>query len=375
MILRNYIVQTYVLGDYLNENVSLERETFDFDKSTSTILFPLSQSDIERATANQVKSLFSDEVLLRENKKRDRIVRYINETAPWHREYLKTLELSSIPYYASEETIEAALQKEKYRIECANRIKLRAALENDEEYDESISTLISSITQTGKDDLAHYVCTRKAVIELFKKLLKRRPDGKAELEKELHNLIFPMGGTSETTLYENHNLWLLDERLVFSDYIASDRKISKTTAPKEPDLVIFDKKRSFRTGDNEYSNPLTVFEFKRPKRTEYNNDENPIVQVGEYVELIRDGKYETPDGVEKVKVNDCTPVYGYIVCDPCPKIDSFAKQSSLTPKPDGEGYFGFHPGYRIYLELLSFKSLIRNAELRNKIFFHKLQIE
>lgn len=374
-IQKNYIVQTYVLGDYLNENVSLERETFDFDKSTGTTLFPLSQSDIERETAIQVKSFFSNEVLLRENKKKDRIVQYINETAPWHREYLKTLELGSIPYHASEETIEAALQKEKYRIECDNRIKLRVALENDEVYDESISTLISSITQTGKDDLAHYVCTRKAVIELFNKLLKRRPDGKAELEKELHNLIFPMGGTSETTLYENHNLWLLDERLVFSDYIASDKKISKTTAPKEPDLVIFDKKRSFRTGDNEYSNPLTVFEFKRPKRIEYSNDENPIVQVGDYVDLIRAGKYETPDGVEKVKVNDCTPVYGYVVCDPCPRIDSFAKQASLTKKPDGEGYFGFHPGYNIYIELLSFKSLLKNAELRNKIFFHKLKIE
>lgn len=60
-----------------------------------------------------------------------------------------------------------------------------------------------------------------------------------------------MGGDSNNTNYEKHNLWLLDERLVFSEYIASDRKISAKVAPTEPDVVVFDKKRSFRNGDNE----------------------------------------------------------------------------------------------------------------------------
>lgn len=80
------------------------------------------------------------------------------------------------------------------------------------------------------------------MLKLLQQLLRRRDDGKAELEKELHNLIFPMGGDSSTTDYSEHNLWLLDERLVFSEYIASDRKISTKTAPTEPDIVILIKK-------------------------------------------------------------------------------------------------------------------------------------
>ena len=374
-ISRNYIVLSYVTGDYLNDNVSLEREAFDFSKESEDMYYPLSQVTIERGAAEVLREVFADEVLVRENKKMDRIICYINDTAPWHREYLSKLELKTIPYHASEEEIEVALQKEKYKVENKNRKAVKEILSGDQDFDDKVMALIGSLTQTGKDDLAHYVCTRRSVLELFKKLLKRREDGKAELEKEIHNLIFPMGGTSETTPYENHNLWLLDERLVFSEYIASDKKISKTSAPTEPDLVIFDKKRSFRFGDNEYSNPLTVFEFKRPKRSEYSDSDNPITQIGDYVEEIRAGKYETPGGVEKVKVNNNTPVFGYIICDPCKRIDDFAKQCSLSKKPDDEGYFGFHQGYNMYIEIISFKRLVGNAELRNKIFFRKLKIE
>ena len=57
----------------------------------------------------------------------------------------------------------------------------------------------------------------------------------------------------------------------------------------EPDLVVFDKKRSYRNGDNEFGNPLTVFEFKRPKRTTYTAEDDPIMQVGRYVDEIRAG--------------------------------------------------------------------------------------
>lgn len=37
---RNYIIKTYILGDYLDNNVSLERETFDFPKDTKDMYFP-----------------------------------------------------------------------------------------------------------------------------------------------------------------------------------------------------------------------------------------------------------------------------------------------------------------------------------------------
>lgn len=376
IIRKNYIIKVYVVGDYLNDNVDIERETFNFEKDKISELYPISQTDIEIEAANKARELFTKEVKVREDKKVSRINAYLNSTAPWHKTYMGDLQLDKIPYHATPEQIELAFQKVKFKKEQEARIELKEILEvEDSEFDTDLHALVTKITDAGKNDLAHYVCNRRIVLQLLHKLLKRRDNGKAELEKDLHNLIFPMGGDSNNTNYEEHNLWLLDERLVFSEYIASDRKISAKIAPTEPDVVVFDKKRSFRNGENEFSNPLTVFEFKRPKRENYSTDDDPIEQVANYVEEIRAGKYETPEGVERVKVNDCTPIYGYIICDICDKIKKFAKKHQLITSPDQEGFYGFHNGYNIYFEIMSYKRLLSNAELRNKIFFKKLNID
>ncbi|HRB72380.1 hypothetical protein [Flavobacterium sp. WV_118_3] len=44
---------------------------------------------------------------------------------------------------------------------------------------------ISKISEIGKSDLAHYVFNRKIVLEAFRHLLKRKEDGKGELEKDI----------------------------------------------------------------------------------------------------------------------------------------------------------------------------------------------
>jgi len=375
---RNYIIKTYILGEYLDRNVSLERETFDFPKESKDMYFPFGQADIERKASEISKEAFGEDVQVRVQKKSDQIRNYVNESAPWHKAYLNELDISTIPYNLKDENIELALQEVKFRKEQKTRAELKTLLENPEvSHNGQMAEAISKISEIGKSDLAHYVFNRKIVLEAFRQLLKRKEDGKGELEKDIHNLIFPMGKTSENCDYQEHNLWLLDERLIFSEFVASDKKIStKKDALGEPDLVVFDKKQSFRSGDNNYSNPLTIFEFKRPKREAYKTDDDPIMQIGKYVKDIRAGKYEMPEGLEKIKVNDSTPVYAYVVCDLTPKIREFAEElHSLTKSPDDEGYFGFLRGYNMYVEVISFKKMMDDATLRNKIFFKKLHLE
>ncbi len=82
-----------------------------------------------------------------------------------------------------------------------------------------------------------------------------------------------------------------------------------------------------------------------------------------------------PKGTEPIKVNSDTPVYAYVVCDLEDKIKEFARNHSLTVSPDKEGYFGFHPGFNMYIEILSYKKLMKDASMRNKIFFKKLNLE
>ena len=374
---RNYIIKAYVLGKYLNENVSLERESFDFAKDKGDCFYPLSQCDIEKETANVVKSFFEDDVKSRFEKKKERVRDYINSQAPWHRTYLKEFDISDLPTTISDEQIELEFQKFKFQKEQEVRIAVKDIISDNDDFDDKkLQSIISKITDNGKNDLAHYVCNRKLIVETFDELRKRREtDNKGHLEAELHDLIFPMGETSETLDYESHNLWLLDERLVFSQYIASDKIISKSEK-KEPDIVIFDEEICiYRNGENITTSPLTIFEFKRPKRTNYPDEENPIMQACRYAEKIRKGKYEMPEGLEPIKVSEETPVYIYVVADLCEKIHEFAKGFSLTLSADSEGYFGYSGGYRAYIEVMSYRKLITDAKMRNKIFFKKLGIE
>ena len=378
------IPDLFCSSTYLDDNVNLERETFNFPRETSDMYYALTQNEIESEAAKLTASTFEKDVKVRSEKQKKRIHEYVTAQAPWHLPYIKELDYSSIPYNGNNEKIEIEPQKAKFKKELSTRIELKKVLASFDNTptngangkpSSTLQSVIREISDIGKSDLAHYVCSRKLVLETFQGLLKRREDGKSELEKEIHNIIFTMGKDSEELGYEDHNLWLLDERLVFSEYIASDKKISnKKDALGEPDLLVFDMKQSFRSGDNEFSNPLTIFEFKRPKRENYKDSEDPIVQIGEYLEDIRSGKYEMPQGLEKIKVSDQTPVYGYVVCDIVSRIEDFAKRHQLTLSPDKEGYFGFHSGYRMYVEIISFKKLLNDAMLRNKIFFKKLQL-
>ena len=63
-------------------------------------------------------------------------------------------------------------------------------IESDGVYnDDEVSNLAAKVTEAGKNDLTHYVCNRRIVLKLLQQLLKRDEAGRAQLEKELHNLI------------------------------------------------------------------------------------------------------------------------------------------------------------------------------------------
>lgn len=64
------------------------------------------------------------------------------------------------------------------------------------------------------------------------------------MKKIFINLFFPMTKTSDDIDYLQHNLWIIDEKLAYHHYLASDMKIKKmeeveNNSGKEPDLIIF----------------------------------------------------------------------------------------------------------------------------------------
>lgn len=373
---RNFVIKAYVFGDYLNDNVALERGEFRFQIETD-LLNGISQNDIEQKAAEIAQSVLGTEIADRKTRKQVRIDEYVTKDAPWHRVLAKEVDFSALPMRPSNQDIELHLQKKKYEKEITTRTQVTAVLnsENLDELGEKISQLIESISDNSKNDLIHYVSMRKCVLDLFSKSLEIGADGKHKSEGEVHDIIMPRKKDSEELNYAAHNLWILDERLNFTSYISSDKPLQSSR--DRTDITVYNRRVAYR-GDNEASNPITIFEFKKPQRDDFadpSSREDPIQQIIRYVNQIREGKFKTP-ACRDILVNDTTPFYGYVVCDLTKKVkDWLQKEKNFTPMPDGLGWFNWFGNICLYIEVISWTKLLRDAEMRNKIFFNKLGID
>jgi hypothetical protein len=373
---RNFVIKAYVFGDYLNDHVSLERGEFRF-QTDADLLNGISQNEIEQKAAEIAKSAVGTEIAERKKRKEVRIAEYVTNDAPWHRILAKEVDFSVLPMRPSNQDIELHLQKKKYEKEITTRTQVTALLnsENPDELGEKISQLIERISDNSKNDLIHYVSMRKCVLDLFSKSLEIGADGKHKSEGEVHDIIMPRKKDSEELNYDAHNLWILDERLNFTSYVSSDKPLQPSG--DRTDITVYNRRVAYR-GDNESSNPITIFEFKKPQRDDFadpSSKEDPVQQIIRYVNQIREGKFKTPTGRD-ILVNDTTPFYGYVVCDLTKKVkDWLQKEKNFTPMPDGLGWFNWFGNISLYMEVVSWTKLLRDAEMRNKIFFNKLGID
>jgi len=374
---RNFVIKAYVFSDYLNDNVSLERGEFRF-QTDDDLLNGISQMQIEQRAAEIAQSAVGTEILERKERKTARIAKYVESDAPWHRKLSNEVDFSALPMQPSDQDIELHLQKKKFEKEISTRTQVAALLtsENPDELGEKIAKVIESISDTSKNDLIHYVSMRKCVLDLFSKSLEIGADGKHQSEGDVHDIIMQRKHDSESLDYDAHNLWILDERLNFSFYVASDKPIGKGNSDRT-DITIYNRRVAYR-GENDASNPITIFEFKKPQRDDFadpSSKEDPVDQIVRYVNQIREGKFKTPTGRDIV-VNGTTPFYGYVVCDLTVKVKKWLQlQKDFTPMPDGYGWFRWFGNISLYMEVISWTKLLRDAEMRNKIFFSKLNID
>ena len=373
-VTRNYRIVAYILGKYLDDNVNFERGRFNFPVEGSDAFYPLSQQAIEKESANIIEKIFKDQVLPRRQKRIDTFRKYVDESAPWYKTYLKELDLSAIPGDLDEQTMETELQKIRFKKEQLAKSELTRIIHNPKiDLFAKAHESIKSVQEAGINDLAHYVALRKIVLELLKKLLEIKGSGEYNKEREIHNLIFPVKSDSETTNYSEHNLWILDEKLNFTELVTSDKAIDKTIKDR-PDLIIYDRKMVYRSG-NDKGNPVTIFELKQPGRYDFINlsaKEDPIEQIKRYVIEIKHEKHLTPEGRE-IQVDDNTPFYGYLICDFNEDVRNWLLETKdLIPMSDGMGYFGWFTNIRLYLEVITWDKLLKDSELRNRIFFKKL---
>ena len=374
---RKFIVKAYVCSEYLDDNVSVERGGFKFKKHPE-IEYPIGRISIEAKVSKIAENAVGSNIQTKRDKKRERIQSYVNNKAPWYKSTLAKADISKLPYNPTEEQMESHLHADKFRRDTDLRDKIDSVLSSTDwdPEDSRLTDIVNGLSDSSKDKLAEYVVFRKWILDLFRKRLGKCEEGNYSTESILHDIIFRRNEDTETISYEDHNLWLIDERLNFTSYVASDKPLGRGNQ-KRPDVLAFDFAHLFR-GDNVESNPITIFEFKRPQYDKFadpSSREDPVARITRYVNDIRDKKYSTPEGLS-IEVTKNTPAYGFVVCDITPKVEKWLYSTKeFKVMPDNLGWFRWFDNNNLLVQVIKWSKISRDAEIRNKIFFKKLGLE
>jgi hypothetical protein len=207
-------------------------------------------------------------------------------------------------------------------------------------------------------------------------LLKYEDDEKKtyHYERVIHELICPMGEIYRSGDGSLHNLWMIHDTLAAYDLFASDKPINAlakdATSRKEPDLIFFNPLGFRREGTTD---PIVIIEFKRPGDEKPSQD--PIAQVLGYIDELRHSTVRDVDGAIVSDINKDTPFECFIVCELTESSRrSFERSIAQNPTPDGEGYYGWSVPHKAHIRVMSFKKMLRDAELRNQAFFDQLKL-
>jgi hypothetical protein len=319
-----------------------------------------------------------------------RIRNFIEQSEPRYRLLLehRREQLEALPTTLTDEKLELELHKmlSAWRVEATEEV--RTSLKTVEsnvlsfaEHKGAVIRALGKLQEVAQSDLVDYVIHRSSVLTFFERLIGLMESGKFAREDALHGLFFPQRTTSDHIDYDQHNLWVLDERLAFHHYLASDLKFSaQEGAPvavdtdRRPDLVLYNHKMAFAGENYRPFSSVVIIEFKRPERNDYDDDENPVSQVYDYIRDIRGGTARNPDGSHVDRVPDSVPFFCHVVASLTPKLRRQLENMSYTEGPDGQSYYTFNTPLRAYVEVSSYAKVLVDAQKRNKAFFDKLGI-
>lgn len=372
-------------GKYFNENVDMNRLSFSIPEGGLAKDLPLLSMDEIIEMASELVEQYLAEYLEPIAKEKETMIRrFVTNVAPQFRHLLKYKQdaIRKIKPNFSEDKLADELYQIKYNFDrelteesTALLHKLNYGHITDHEYREGFQKQVQKISDSNAAVLAEYVAHRKLILDLLENAIRKKMAlGDYQNEKYIHDLIYPMRSDSSEQLYENHNLWLLDEKLAYATYISSDIPFNNDREEEWPDILILDGPVAMSENSNDGSvfNSIFIFELKKPMRKDYSDGDNPISQLYRYADKIKSGKAMDKDG-RLIRVSETTQFYLYALCDINEKLISILNHYGIFhPTPDRMGYFGYHQGYNAHIEILSYDKMLSDSKKRNKVLFDKL---
>lgn len=388
---RRFLYLACVSGKFLDANVNQERTRFDIPDHDEDGLFEdePTLTEIIEVSAEKAKAYLEPYTKPLNEIKKLRIAEFVSKEAPQYKPLLKHKagRIDSLRSNLSDDQLDIELYKIGQEWDLDLRGQYRRLLSEEDgtvrerdSFRKRYEKFLAEWNESGISKLARYVVHRRATLAFLEERLKLNADGKYALEDAIHEIIFPLKTTTDDVRVENMNLWILDEKLAYHYYLASDKPFDQVDkleveSKDRPDLLIFNRPIAFAESGPPFS-AIVIVEFKRPARDDYTEKEkkNPITQVYDYIDLIKEGKALDRRG-RPISIPEAIPIYAYIVSDLTPSLKKHARDYQLTKTPDSQGYFGYHRDHGAYVEIISFDKLIHGAKERNKILFDKLGVD
>lgn len=116
---------------------------------------------------------------------------------------------------------------------------------------------------------------------------------------------------------------------------------------------------------------ISIFELKRPMRDNYDGKDNPIDQLQEYAEKIKEGNAIDATG-RPIRVNENTRIYLYAVCDVPASLEKIMRRRNFKQTPDGLGWHVYVDDLNASIEVLPYDKILADSKMRSRVFFEKL---
>ncbi len=383
-----FVYACYLTSDFLDEHVRADRTAFDVaDRLAGQPLTDdIALDDIRDGVFAEIRSLLKEPLEAARERGKARVHEFVTKRAPRYRPILANIEERGITVDPSikDQELELQLHRHLQTIESeviaqGQAIFAETGAEPSADYSERLAEYLARVSEINQSDLAAYVSRRRTVLDLLGRLIRADKDGKYSREDAIHTLIVPMRTESNDLATDGSNLWIIDERLAFHDYLASDKPLKSMPitgdgSTKEPDILatrLIDSPVLAAEGDRLPLPSIVVVEIKRPMRKDASEDKNPIQQCLDYVKRIRSGGVLTATG-RPIPPSQDPPAFCYIIADLTEKMIERCEISDLRPTHDGLGYFGYNNAARAFIEVMSFDGLVNAATERNRAFFDKL---
>lgn len=379
----------YLSGDFLDQAVNPERTGFRFPEDGDTLFAEdLTEDAVSNAAVHEVEKELEPFLTKSRENLQARVTRVITEEMPEARPLLRRVD--TLVRTLSPTADDRALRRRINEAGFAHEVEIRDSISdlmeklgkenpNIEKAKAAAETILAEVTETSRGKLAGYVAFRKAVLQIYEKQIGIQSNGKFSREDAVHDIIFPRRSTSDEKAFDEHNLWIVDDRLAFHQLLASDVpfdeiKSVEINGKDRCDLLIVNKPAAFSNTSDEVSS-VVIVELKRPQRNDYDGNDNPIDQVLGYIEEIRAGHARKTDGRHLV-ISPDSPFFVYIISDITPALRTIiSRRAIFTPTPDAQGFFGYAKEHKAYIEISSLEKVIADAKKRNRVWFKKLGIE